>query len=54
MDFQIIERNQNQDNFVQYLEKKVHLTYYSHKIEKFLLEKNLKIQKESTLITKTP
>ena len=49
MDFQIIERNQNQDNFVQYLEKKVHLTYYSHKIEKFLLEKNLKIQKENLL-----
>ena len=54
MVFRIIEKNQNQDNFVQYREKKVHLTYYSPKIEKYLREKNLKIQKESTLITKTP
>jgi len=54
MVFQIIEKNQNQGNFVQYREKKVHLIYYSPKIEKYSREKNLKILKESTLITKTP
>ena len=48
------DKNQNQGNFVQYREKKVHLIYYSPKIEKYSREKNLKIQKESILITKTP